>query len=85
MTTQPQSECSLRTSGGAITCTLTPDVAVDLEAKTSGGLVSTDLAVESIIHGKTPKNRLEGRINGGGPLLKLRTSGGNIHLQRAAD
>ena len=85
MKTQPQSECSLRTSGGAITCTLIPEVAVDVEAKTSGGRVSTDFAVESVIQGKVPKNRLEGRINGGGPLLKLRTSGGNIHLQKATD
>ncbi len=85
MTTQPQSECSLRTSGGKITLTLIPDVAVDLEAKASGGRVSTDFAVEPVIQGKTPKNRLEGRINGGGPALKLRTSGGNIHLQKATD
>ena len=85
MTTQPQSECNLRTSGGGITCTLMPDIAVDLEAKTSGGRVSTDFAVASTIQGKAPKNRLEGSINGGGPLLKLRTSGGNIHLQKAAD
>lgn len=85
MMTQPQSECSLRTSGGAITCTLIPDVAVDLEAKTSGGRVSTDFVVESVIQGKAPKNRLEGRINGGGPLLKLRTSGGSISLQKATD
>ena len=85
MTTQPQSECSLRTSGGEINFTLIPDVAVDLEAKTSGGRVSTDFAVESTIQGKVPKNRLEGSINGGGPLLKLRTSGGNIHLQKATD
>lgn len=85
MKTQPQSECSLRTSGGRITLTLIPDVTVDLEAKTSGGRVSTDFAVESTIQGKVPKNRLEGSINGGGPLLKLRTSGGNIHLQKATD
>ena len=85
MKAQPQSECSLRTSGGAITCTLIPNVAVDLEAKTSGGRVSTDFAVESVIQGKAPKNRLEGRINGGGPLLKLRTSGGSISLQKATD
>lgn len=85
MATQPQSECSLHTSGGAITLMLIPDIAVDLEAKTSGGHVSTDFAVESTIQGKVPKNRLEGSINGGGPLLKLRTSGGNIHLQKAAN
>ena len=85
MKTQPQSACSLRTSGGRITLTLIPDIAVDLEAKTSGGRVSTDFAVESTIQGKVPKNRLEGSINGGGPLLKLRTSGGSIHLQKATD
>lgn len=85
MKTQPLSECSLRTSGGKITLTLIPDVAVDLEAKASGGRVSTDFTVEPIIQGKTPKNRLEGRINGGGPLLKLRTSGGNISLQKTTD
>ncbi len=85
MKTQPQSECSLHTSGGRITLTLIPDVAVDLEAKTSGGRVATDFEVESTIQGKVPKNRLEGSINGGGPLLKLRTSGGNIHLQKASD
>ena len=85
MITQPQSACSLRTSGGQITFTLIPDIAVDVEAKTSGGRVSTDFAVESTIQGKVPQNRLEGSINGGGPLLKLRTSGGNIHLQKAID
>ena len=83
MKTQPQSECSLRTSGGGITFTLIPDIAVDVAAKTSGGRVSTDFAVGPVIQGKIPKNRLEGSINGGGPLLKLRTSGGNIHLQKA--
>ena len=85
MTKQPQNECSLRTSGGGITLTLTPDIAVDVEAKTSGGHVSTDFVVASVVQGKVPKNRLEGSINGGGPLLKLRTSGGNIRLQKTAD
>ena len=85
MITHPQRACRLRTSGGSITVTLIPDIAVDVEAKTSGGRVLTDFAVESTIQGKVPKNRLEGRINGGGPLLKLRTSGGNIHLQKRSD
>ena len=85
MITQPDSDCNLRTSGGGITLTLIPDIAVDVEAETSGGHVSTDFAVESVIQGKVPKNRLKGSINGGGPLLKLRTSGGSIRLQKTAD
>ncbi len=82
---QPREACSLHTSAGSITVTLMPDITVDVDAETSAGRVSTELAVASVIRGKVPKNRLKGSINGGGPLLKLRTSGGNIHLQKAAD
>lgn len=85
MFVQPQSECNLRTSGGNITVALIPDIAVAVEAETSGGRVATDFAVESTVQGKVPKNKVKGNINGGGPLLKLRTSGGNIHLQRTTD
>lgn len=84
MTTQPEHDCNLHTSGGGIVVTLIPDIAVDLEAQTSGGHVSTDFPVMSVIRGKGPPNKLKGTINGGGPLLKLRTSGGNIHLQKAS-
>ena len=85
MRVQPQRDCNLRTSGGGITLILIPDIAVDVEAETSGGYVSADFAVESVIQGKVPRNRLKGSINGGGPLLKLRTSGGNIRLQKTTD
>ena len=83
VTTQLQNECNLRTSGGGITVTLLPNIAIDVDAETSGGHVSTDFVVTSVIQGKVPRNRLKGSINGGGPLLKLRTSGGSIRLQKA--
>lgn len=84
MTTQYQQACRLHTSGGGIVVVLSPDIAVDVEAQTSGsGHVLSDFPVASVIQGKAPKNRLRGTINGGGPLLKLRTSGADIHLQRA--
>lgn len=85
ITTQLEEACSLRTSGGGITVTLTPDIAIDVDAETSGGRVSTDFVVTSVVQGKVPKNRLKGSINSGGSLMKLRTSGGNIRLQKAAD
>lgn len=85
MTAQPHGECSLRTSAGSIRVTLIPDVTVDVDAETSTGSVSTDFVVTSAIQGKVPRNRLKGSINGGGPLLKLRTSAGSIRLQKAAD
>ena len=62
-----------------------PNIAMNLDAEITAGRITTDFAVASVIQGKVPKNRLEGSINGGGPLLKLRTSGGNIHLQKATD
>ncbi len=85
LTEQPEEACSVRTSGGSITVNLIPDIAIDVDAETSGGRVSTDFAVASVIQGKVPKNRLKGRINGGGPLMKLRTSGGSIRLQKVSD
>lgn len=83
LTGQPQEACSLHTSAGSITVTLLSDIAVDVDAETSAGRVSTELAVASVIRGRVLKNRLNGSINGGGPLLKLRTSAGSIRLQRA--
>ena len=87
MVGQPHGECSLRTAAGSIRVTLIPDVTLDIDAETSAGSISTDFAVASVIQGKVhgPKNRLKGSINGGGPLLKLRTSAGGIRLQKAGN
>ena len=85
LTGQPRDACNLHTSAGSITVTLRSDIAIDVDAQTSAGRVSTEFAVASVIRGKVPKNRLKGGINGGGPLLKLRTSAGSIRLQKAAN
>ena len=85
LTNQPQNECNLRTSAGGVTVTLMPDIAVDVDAETTAGSVSTDFAVASVIQGKIPRNRLKGAINGGGPLLKLRSSAGSIRLKKTSD
>ena len=77
---QPEGDCSLETAGGSVTAYLVEDIAIDVEARTSGGHVSTDLPV--IVQGKIRGNRLQGTVNGGGPLLKLRTFGGSIRLRK---
>ena len=83
VTMQPQHDSSLNlhTSGGGIVVTLIPDIAADLDARAGWGNVSSDFPVVSMIEEKVSKSRLKGSINGGGPLLKLRTSGGNIRLK----
>lgn len=81
LVSRPTEDCSLNTSGGSIRVELPADTAVTLDASTSGGRVSSDFDVP----GSDPKkkNRLSGPINGGGPALKLRTSGGNIRINRS--
>ena len=79
---QPEGDCSLETSGGSVTAYLVEDIGIDVEARTSGGSVSTDVPITTVVQGKVRKNRLQGAINGGGPLLKLRTSGGSIRLRK---
>lgn len=77
---QPEADCSLETAGGNVTAYLLEDIAIDVEARTSGGQVLTEVPI--IVQGKISGNRLQGVINGGGPLLKLRAFGGNIHLHK---
>lgn len=76
---QPESDCNLSTSGGSITVTLARDINCYLNAKTSGGTVETDFPIT--VKGKISKTSLSGKINGGGPELRLRTSGGGIRVR----
>ena len=79
---QPEGECSLETSGGNVTAYVVEDIAMDVDARTTGGRVSTDIPITTVVQGKVRKNRLQGAINGGGPLLKLRTFGGSVNLRK---
>jgi hypothetical protein len=51
---------------------------VNLDARTEDGSVKTDLPVQ--VEGKLSGDKLKGTVNGGGSLLKLQTSGGNIEI-----
>ncbi len=74
---QPSGE--VETSGGGIEVTVPEDSAFELEASTSGGRVR--LADDLDCRGKSSSNEVEGEVNGGGPRLRLRTSGGNIRVR----
>jgi len=67
----------LDTSGGSITAYLVSDVKIELNASTSGGRVKTDFEVD----GRIKKQSIRGEINGGGPELRLRTSGGSVSVR----
>ena len=78
MTKQSRHRWTLETSGGEIVTRLFSRVALDVDAQSSSGRVSSDFPVQ----GSKSKNSLRGTINGGGPLLKLRTSSGDIRLEK---
>ena len=80
LSSQPAGDCTLKTSGGSIDVQLAEKISVDLDATTSGGRVITDIPVS--VHGELKKTALKSKINGGGPLLVLHTSGGNVHIRK---
>ena len=79
MTTQPQYPWTLHASmGGEIDVTLRPHIAIDVDAQTQGK-ISSDFVIQS--QDAIEENRLKGTLNGGGPLLKLHSSDGEIRLK----
>ena len=74
-------DCKLSTSGGRVRVTVDKAAAFDLDASTSGGDVDASGLTITIERGGSGRSRLSGKVNGGGPLLKLRSSGGNVIVQ----
>ncbi|HEY5080001.1 MAG TPA: DUF4097 family beta strand repeat-containing protein [Opitutaceae bacterium] len=73
-------DCSLSTSGGEVKATVGAAVGFHLDAKTSGGDVNAAGVTITIDRGGMGKSTLAGDVNGGGPLLRLRSSGGDIEV-----
>jgi DUF4097 and DUF4098 domain-containing protein YvlB len=66
-------------SGGGVATTLDRTASVEVDAVSSGGPVHCDLPVT--MEGRVGSDRLQGRLNGGGALLRLRSSGGGITIK----
>jgi DUF4097 and DUF4098 domain-containing protein YvlB len=73
-------DCELSTSGGGVRVTVDKAAAFKLDASTSGGDVDAEGLTLTLEKGRG-RSRLAGNVNGGGPLLKLRTSGGDIEVR----
>ncbi len=71
-------ECVLGTSGGSVKITVDKNAAFRLDAATSGGQVDATGLTLTLDRPSSNGSQLAGAVNGGGPLLKLRTSGGDI-------
>jgi len=64
----------LSTSGGNIVVRIPKSITADVQAEASGGDVSCDLEYT----GKIKDGSMKGKINGGGNMIRLETSGGDI-------
>jgi hypothetical protein len=72
---------SLSSSGGGVRVAVHPAAALTIDASSSGGGVECDLPIT--IQGRVSRTSLRGNLNGGGPVLKLRSSGGGIRIAEA--
>lgn len=73
-------DVEVRTSGG-VSAAVDPAAALSIDASTSGGRVSSDLALT--VRSGLGRNAVRGDLNGGGSTLRLRTSGGPIRISAA--
>jgi hypothetical protein len=74
----PLRDSSLATSGGGITVIVPPTATFTLDARGSGARSDLPLSGSS---GRRNRGRLEGDVNGGGPVLQLRSSGGGVVIE----
>lgn len=70
----------LSTSGGQVKASVSKDAAFHLDASTSGGEVNAAGLTITIDRGGMGRSTLAGLVNGGGPVLKLHSSGGDIEI-----
>ena len=71
-----EKELSMRSSGGSITAVVPDGLGLDLDL--SGGRVNSKL---SNFSGEVKKDRIQGKINGGGIPVTMQSSGGSINLE----
>jgi hypothetical protein len=80
LTKSPRSDCKITANDGGIDLRLAESVAVRIDAASTSGSIVSDFKIS----GKNvpQSNQLKGDINGGGPLILLRSSKGSIHLNK---
>jgi DUF4097 and DUF4098 domain-containing protein YvlB len=67
------------TSGGSIELVMASDARADIDASTKGGEVRVNFP--NTTQGSADKDEFRGQINGGGPGVRVRTSGGDIRIR----
>lgn len=81
---QPDGDSELRTSGGNVTVYLPDGFKADVSASAFGGGVSSDFS-EVSQENSAGRESLQLTLNGGGPEMVLKTSGGSVRIRRIED
>lgn len=76
---QPTSEWRLHTASGSITVRLPADTGFELNARTSSGSIHSAHPVTVV--GTIGRRELHGKVRGGGALVEVSTSSGNIRIE----
>ncbi len=76
---RPTGPWDIRSSSGGVTVRIPADAQFDLDARVSSGRIETTHPIT--MTGTIDKQRLQGKVRGGGPLVVVRTSSGGIRIQ----
>jgi DUF4097 and DUF4098 domain-containing protein YvlB len=76
---EPSGEWKINCSSGNITLRLAQNAGFELAARTSSGRI--DLGQPVTVSGRISPKEIHGKVRGGGPLVDLHTSSGNISIQ----
>jgi DUF4097 and DUF4098 domain-containing protein YvlB len=76
---RPSGPWKIDSSSGGVTLRLPPDASFDLDAQVSSGRI--DSAHPVTVSGRIDRQRLQGKVRGGGPLVDVHTSSGGIRIQ----
>jgi len=72
-------DIDLHTVNGSIKLVVERGIEADVDISTVNGSISTDFPLE--VQGKWGPKKVQGEINGGGPLIKLKTVNGGISIR----
>ncbi|MBV9156439.1 MAG: DUF4097 family beta strand repeat protein [Acidobacteriaceae bacterium] len=73
-----QSDWRVQTGDGSVQLSLPPDLAADLELRTGDGHIGVSMPLS--VTGTQSDNEVRGKLNGGGPLLSVKTGDGSISI-----
>ena len=73
----------IRTGSGNVRVRLPGNAAFDADISTSSGSVDVGMPVEMTVQGRVEESHksIHGKVHGGGPVLRIRTGSGDIHIE----